>query len=225
MDFTPYIVGIAGGSASGKTSFLHDLKERMPKGALCVISQDNYYKPIEEQHLDQQGEVNFDLPESIDRTLFHDHMQKIQNGEIITINEYTFNNNEKKSGKIVVTPAPIIIMEGLFIFFYEEIRKGLDLRVFIDAQESIKLERRLKRDFKERGYDQEDVLYRWNHHVMPSYKKYLEPFRDDCHIILTNNSHYNKGLDVLANHLTSQLPENFSPKFVQQKIRPTTPLV
>ena len=217
--FKPYIIGIAGGSASGKTSFLRDIKSRMPKGSVCIISQDNYYKPIEEQEKDPNGIVNFDLPGSINRVSFYRDLINLNNGNKITIKEYTFNNSNKIPGKIEVKPAPIIIMEGLFIFHYEEIRKALDLRVYIDAQENVKLQRRIKRDAEERGYPEAEVKYQWNHHVMPSYKKYLRPYRDDCHIIITNNSHYTKGLDVLVNHLKSQLPENFSSRFITGKIQ------
>ncbi len=217
--FKPYIIGIAGGSASGKTSFLRDIKSRMPKGSVCIISQDNYYKPIEEQEKDPNGIVNFDLPGSINRVSFYRDLINLNNGNKITIKEYTFNNSNKIPGKIEVKPAPIIIMEGLFIFHYEEIRKALDLRVYIDAQENVKLQRRIKRDAEERGYPEDEVKYQWNHHVMPSYKKYLRPYRDDCHIIITNNSHYTKGLDVLVNHLKSQLPENFSSRFITGKIQ------
>ena len=218
MDWKPYIIGIAGGSASGKTTFLRDLKARMPKGSTCIISQDNYYKPIEEQVKDENGEVNFDLPEAIDRDHFYEDLESIKNGDSIKIKEYTFNNNDKIPGYLVVKPAPIIIMEGLFIFHYEEIRKTLDLRVYIDAHENVKLERRIKRDSEERGYPEKTVRYQWENHVMPSYKKFLRPYRDACHIILTNNKSYDVGLDVLVNHLTTILPENYSERFIEEKI-------
>jgi uridine kinase len=100
-------------------------------------------------------------------------------------------------------------MEGLFIFHFEEIRKSLDLRVFIDVREHKMLERRIKRDFDERGYSEDAVRYQWDNHVIPSYKKYLEPYRDDSHVIVTNNSHYTKGLDVITNHLRSKLISHF----------------
>ena len=101
MTWEPYIIGIAGGSASGKTSFLRDLKDKMPKGSLCIISQDNYYKPIEEQQEDENGEVNFDLPESIDRNHFYDDLKKLRQGDTIKIKEYTFNNKDKDgNGKL-----------------------------------------------------------------------------------------------------------------------------
>ncbi len=218
MAWEPYIVGIAGGSASGKTSFLRELKQSMPKGSICIISQDNYYKPIEEQEKDHNGQVNFDLPTSIDRLRFYEDMRKIRNGEELNIKEYTFNKKGKVPGRLVVKPAPIIVMEGLFIFHYEEIRKSLDLRVFIDAREHIKLERRLKRDLEERGYPENEVRYQWENHVMPSYKKFLKPYRDDCHIIVTNNSHYKKGLEVMSNHLKAKLPEDYNDYYIVEKI-------
>ena len=218
MNWEPYIIGIAGGSASGKTSFLKDLKDKMPKGSVCVISQDNYYKPKEEQQTDENGEVNFDLPESIDRNHFYDDLKKLRQGDTIKIKEYTFNNNDKKPGHLLVKPSPVIVMEGLFIFHYEEIKKALDLRIYIDAHESVKLERRIKRDSQERGYPEKTVRYQWDNHVMPSYKKFLRPYRDDCHIIITNNSHYTKGLQVLTNHLTSLLPNEYSDRFIEKKI-------
>lgn len=224
MEFKPYIVGIAGGSASGKTSFLKELKEQMPKGSICIISQDNYYKPIENQLIDESGKVNFDLPDSIDRTQFYSDMERIGKGETITIKEYTFNKVGKIPGHLVVKPAPIIVMEGLFIFYYEEIRKSLDLRVFIDAREHIKLQRRIQRDAIERGYDEADVRYRWEKHVMPSFKQFLRPFRDDSHLIITNNSHYRKGLEVLKNHLLAKLPHQYSERYIVDKLPPKTRL-
>lgn len=220
MDWKPYIIGVAGGSASGKTSFLKSLKEKMPQGSVCIISQDNYYKPIGEQKKDNNGKVNFDLPESIDRDRFYEDLTNIKNGKSITIKEYTFNNAAKTPGLIVVKPAPIIVMEGLFIFHYEEIRKSLDLRVYIDAQEHVKLERRIRRDRDERGYPENTVRYQWENHVMPSYKKFLRPYRDDCHIIITNNSNYDKGLEVLLSHLSAKLPNDYSKRFIEKRVPP-----
>ena len=201
MIVKPYIVGISGGSASGKTSFLRNLVEHLPFGQVCIVSQDNYYRPRELQLKDENGQINFDLPTSIDRIAFFNDMQRLAQGETITLMEYTFNNAGRAAHEIVVKPAPVIVMEGLFVFHYEEIREALDLKVYIDAREEVKLERRLKRDRDERGYDHETVIYQWNNHVMPSYQKYLRPYRDEADIIVTNNLNYDKGLQVLVNHL------------------------
>ena len=207
MSFKPYIIGIAGGSASGKTSFLRDLKGLIAKEHLAIISQDNYYHPKEKQFIDENGEINFDLPTSIDRELFHQDLVSLMANKTVQKKEYTFNNQEAEPKLIQLNPAPIIVMEGLFIFHYEEIRNLLDLRVFLDVREDIKLQRRIKRDAIERGYPEETVRYQWDNHVMPSFKAYLRPYRDDANIIITNNYTYDKGLLVLSNHLKMILSE------------------
>ena len=207
MNPKPYIIGIAGGSASGKTSFLRDLKELIAEEHLAIISQDNYYHPKEEQFIDENGEINFDLPTSINREQFHMDLVSLMANKTVEKKEYTFNNKEAEPKVIQLKPAPIIIMEGLFIFHYEEIRNLLDLRVFLDVREDIKLQRRIKRDAIERGYPEETVRYQWDNHVMPSYKAYLRPYRDDANVIITNNFTYDKGLLVLASHLKVILSE------------------
>jgi uridine kinase len=194
-------MGIAGGSASGKTSFLRELKEMMPEDSLCIVSQDNYYKPQEEQERDRQGQVNYDLPTSIDRASFHKDLMSLINGETIERTEYTFNNPNAEPKTVRMEPARIIVVEGLFVFHYTEIRNLLDLRIYLDVREDIKLQRRIQRDSVERGYPEQVVRYQWDNHVMPSYKKFLKPYRDEAHIIITNNISYTKGLEVLRNHL------------------------
>lgn len=200
-----YVVGIAGGSASGKTSFLKKLEENLPKGSVSIISQDNYYKPQEEQQLDENGEVNYDLPSSIDKDAFFNDIKSLLNGQSVTFDEYTFNNPECAPQTHTILPAPILVVEGLFVFHYPEVRHLLDLRVYLDVREEIKLQRRIKRDRDERGYPEAVVRYQWEHHVLPSYKKFLKPYRDDSHVIITNNITFDKGLAVLTDHLCYKL--------------------
>lgn len=203
-----YVIGVAGGSASGKTSFLRQMVEQMVEGSICVVSQDNYYKPKEQQKKDKHGEVNYDLPTSIDHHAFCRDVAALINGKSIEKQEYNFNNPLKAPGIINVHPAPIIVVEGLFVFHYKEIRDMLDLRVYLDVREDIKLQRRITRDRIERGYSEETVRYQWDNHVMPSYKKFLKPFRDEAHVIITNNITYDKGLLVLCDHLRYRLCED-----------------
>lgn len=205
MSYRPYIVGISGGSASGKSSFLSQLFQRMPKHTVCIVSQDNYYVAKEFQHVDENGKINFDLPTSINRKAFYEDMLKLIRNEEVTVQEYTFNNEERIAQTLIMKPAPIIILEGLFIFHYEEIRQVLDLSIYIDAKDEVKLQRRLKRDAEERGYPENEVLYQWHNHVLPSYYKYLRPYRDDADLIVTNNSSFEKGLRVVLDHLQARL--------------------
>lgn len=202
---TKYVVGVAGGSASGKTSFLRQLQEKLPAGSVSIISQDNYYKPKTEQELDENGEVNFDLPTSIDKERFRSDLGKLLNNEPVEFCEYTFNNDATEAQTITISPAPVLVVEGLFVFHYPEIRQLLDLRVYLDVREELKLERRIKRDRDERGYPEAVVRYQWENHVVPSFKKFLKPYRDDSHIIITNNITFDKGLAVLTDHLHYRL--------------------
>lgn len=180
----------------------------MPEGSIAVVSQDNYYLPRELQVADENNRINFDLPTSINRQAFYQDMLHLVNGQCIEISEYTFNNAARTPARIEVQPAPIIVMEGLFIFHYQEIKDAIDLRVYIDARDEIKLQRRIKRDKDERGYPEDTVLYQWNNHVMPSYREYLRPHRDEADIIITNNELYDRGLFVLVDHLNSVLNGN-----------------
>lgn len=196
-----YLVGIAGGSASGKSLILKELLSFFEPGDISFITQDNYYLDRIKQVVDENGEVNFDLPTAIDRDALVRDVDALMNGETVVRKEYTFNNPKIHPQYITVKPAKIIIVEGLFVFHFSELAQRLDLRVYIDARDDVKLLRRLKRDAQERGYSESDVRYRWEHHVKPCYKTYLRPYRDHCDVVLTNNVHYIKGLTVLVNHL------------------------
>jgi uridine kinase len=205
MSRKPYLVGIVGGSASGKTSFLRDLLARLPKDKCAVVSQDNYYRTIDEQFLDANGKHNFDLPTAIHRDRFHDDLHKLLRGESITKTEYTFNQREKPGRVITIASAEVILLEGLFLFHYEEIRTLLDLRVFIDAKEEICRQRRLERDAAERGYPPEHVEYQWDNHVLPAYRQFILPYRAEAHLIVTNHDSYAEGLDVVAQQVLAKL--------------------
>ncbi len=205
MRSKPYIVGITGGSASGKTSFLHELAAAFSPESITVVSQDHYYHPREMQLKDDNGETNFDLPTSIDRQLFYDDIHALIQGVEVKKKEYTFNNPNKEPGIITLKPAPIMVLEGLFVFHYDEICDLCDLRLFIETDEEIAFKRRLHRDYHERGYSPESVTYQWKEHVMPSYKKYLLPLRSKADIIVVNNIHYKNGLEVVLNHLHAKV--------------------
>lgn len=205
MPVKPYLVGIVGGSASGKTSFLRDLLKRLPDKACAVVSQDNYYRPIDEQERDATGQHNFDLPTSIQRERFHHDLCRLLRGETITLTEYTFNHRDKVGRLITIEPAPVLLLEGLFLFHYEEIRELIDLRVFVEAKEQVCKRRRLERDFLERGYPAEHVEYQWVQHVLPAYQQYVLPYREEAHLIVTNHVSYEKGLEVVAHHVMARI--------------------
>ena len=201
----PYLVGITGGSASGKTLFLDRLLNFFDPDQICLISQDNYYKARNLQPIDDMGIPNFDTPESIDFQQYAEDIRKIQNGETVARQEYTFNNPNKTAKMLTFEPAPVVLVEGIFVLYYPELAKLLDLRIFIDAKDYIKVKRRIMRDKVERGYDLDDVLYRYEKHVMPTYEKYIEPFKHDADLIIPNNRGFDKALDIVKTYLMEKV--------------------
>jgi len=201
----PFIIGITGGSASGKTLFLSRLMEQFKSDDICLLSQDNYYRPIDQQTKDHNGIENFDLPGAIDDQAFAADIEKLRNGEMVSRVEYTFNNSEKIPDLLHFHPRKILVVEGIFVFHFPEVAQLLDLKIFIDAQDKIKLMRRIKRDNEERGYDLQDVMYRWKYHVKPTYEEYIRPHKRSCDIVIPNNHHFEKGLEVIVSYLKNQI--------------------
>lgn len=201
----PFTIGITGGSGSGKTFFLDALSSRFLPGQLCLISQDNYYKPRDQQPLDKNQVKNFDLPESIEREIFHRDLIALKNGEVVKRLEYTFNNPGKEGRLLEFHPAPIIVVEGLFVQYFEEIVAELDLRVFVEAKDHVKFGRRIQRDRIDRGYDLDDVLYRYRHHVMPVYEALIEPLKHRADLVIPNDHGFDRALEVVVAYLKSLL--------------------
>ncbi len=201
----PFIVGITGGSGAGKTRFLHALMDHFDEGDICLVTQDNYYKVRDQQPKDEDGVINFDLPESIDLEHMQRDLEALNSGKTVKFKEYTFNNPELTPKSLTFHPAPIIVVEGILIFHSREINNLFHLRVFLDAREQVRLARRIIRDREERGYGLDDVLYRYQHHVTPVYEKYIEPLKSEVDIIIPNNNDFKMGLRVLSDHLRAEL--------------------
>ncbi len=201
----PYIIGITGGSGSGKTRFLKQLLEGFDGRHVTCISQDDYYRPREYQLVDKNGELNFDRPESIDYEHFASDLRALSEGKSIQKEEYTFNNPSVEAKTLVRKSAPVILVEGIFIFHYKKISELIDLKIFIDARDYVKLQRRLKRDREERGYDADDVLYKYENHIMPSYQKFIEPYKEEADLVVPNNKDFENALHVIKAAINSKI--------------------
>ncbi|MCB9304196.1 MAG: uridine kinase [Lewinellaceae bacterium] len=199
------IVGISGGSGSGKTTFIRKLRERFSNEELCIISQDDYYRPREEQYCDEEGIRNFDLPHSIDKKAFVKDIKRLIRGEVVHRQEYTFNNEKAIANMLSFEPAPIILVEGIFVFHFKKVRDLLSLKVFLHAKENLKVIRRIKRDQLERNYPIEDVLYRYEHHVLPTFERYIKPYMDEADLVINNNQQFDWGLEVLSGYMHTYL--------------------
>jgi uridine kinase len=205
MNFTPYIIGITGGSGSGKTLFLKRIMEHFGENEICLISQDNYYLPREQQPRDTQGVSNFDTLESIDFDSYTKDILALRDGKKVSREEYTFNNPAAIPHILEFNPAPIILVEGIFVLYQSQLSELMDLKVFIEAKDHVRLSRRIIRDNEERGYDLQDVLYRWEKHVSPTYERYIEPNKHNSDLIIPNNDHFEGALEVLVAFLKTKV--------------------
>ncbi|CAD5274139.1 MULTISPECIES: uridine kinase [unclassified Imperialibacter] len=203
----PLVVGMTGGSASGKTLFLSSLMEIFQDGEICLVSQDNYYKSRDTQPVDENGVKNFDTPLSIDFDEFRHDLEELKRGKTVQRQEYTFNNPNVTPKDLVFKPSPIIIAEGIFVFYDKELSSLFDLKLFIEAKNYLMLKRRITRDALERGYDLDDVLYRYEKHVAPTFEKYIEPLKHEADIIIPNNHHFHKALQVVVAYLKMELAD------------------
>jgi uridine kinase len=201
------VIGICGGSGSGKTTLLNRLAEHYQSYEPSVFSMDNYYKPIEQQTTDKDGIVNFDLPTALDQQTLEKDLKKLIAGEPIEVFEYQFNASHKNI-LITIEPSELIIVEGLFVFEYENVLSMLDFGIFVDVDPSIQLDRRIYRDQESRGYSRSEILYQWDNHVVPCYEKYLAPHETKANFIYHNDSRAENDFHRLLKVLEPILPQD-----------------
>jgi len=202
----PFIIGIAGGSGSGKTFFLKCFLKHFSDSEVSLVSQDDYYFPVPpDMTAEENKHFNFDLPDTIDHQHFEEDIQSLLEGRSITKKEYTFNNPSAIPKMLEIKSAPIIIVEGLFILHFKKIAEELDLKIFIDADDDVALQRRIKRDLVERGYSHDDVMYKWVNHVVPAYKEFLLPYKNECDQVIVNNSHVAEDIICVTEEISKQL--------------------
>lgn len=192
------IVGICGGSGSGKTTLLKRLCEHFADLKPSVFSMDNYYLPIEQQAVDENGVHNFDLPTALNREKLDADLKKLLGGESIIVKEYHFNAPPDKNVLITIDPSELIIVEGLFLLHFEEVNELLDYSVFIKVDPKVQLDRRLYRDQETRGYTREAILYQWENHVKPCYENYLLPYEADADFCFRNDENADDDFETLT---------------------------
>jgi uridine kinase len=201
----PYLIGITGGSGSGKTTFINSLLALMPADGVALLSQDNYYKTIDQQTQDENSIENFDIPSSLDLDKFYQDVLRLRDGHSLEITEYTFNNSDAEPKIFRVPAAPVVLLEGIYALHNPALYDIIDLKVFIDAEEHHRRDRRVQRDAVERGYDQDDVMYRLSNHHQPAFEKYILPHRSNADVVIPNNHGFEKGLELLSVFLKSKI--------------------
>lgn len=191
------IIGIAGGTGSGKTTVVHKIMNELPETEVGIISQDSYYKETHDLSYEERSKINFDHPRAIDFPLLVQHLKDLKEGKAIDQPVYSFVKHNRTGDTIHTHPRKVMIVEGILIFTNPELRDMFDIKVFVHADSDERLIRRLKRDIAERGRDMEEVLNRYQDTLKPMHDQFIEPTKAFADIIIPNDKHNTVAIDVV----------------------------
>ena len=204
------VIGIAGGTGSGKTTLMKRLVERFGD-VVSVISHDNYYRCLDHLTMEERCLVNYDEPKSLETDLMVYHLQQLRNGKAIECPVYDFSVHNRSSETIHIEPRRVIIVEGILIFENEQLRDLMDIRIFVDTDADVRLCRRIKRDVNKRGRTLESVIEQYQTTVKPMHEKYVEPSKKFAHLVVPEGGKNYVALDMILGriqrHLDSVEPE------------------
>ena len=201
----PIVIGICGGSGSGKTTLLKRISEEISHHTPSLFTMDNYYHPIEQQAIDENGIVNFDLPTALNEQQLTADLGQLASGKAIEVKEYFFNTIPAKNVLLTIHPSTVILVEGLFLYHYKGVYDILDYSIFVDVEHAIQLDRRIYRDQDNRGYKRSDIIYQWNNHVLPCYESFIAPHIDKAKFHFRNDHRAEEDFKALMKTINSLL--------------------
>ena len=199
------IIGIGGGTGSGKTTVVNQIISEFPKGEVQVISQDSYYKDTSHLSFEDRCKINFDHPQSIDFQLLETHLKDLKKGKSIHQPVYSFKTHNRTGDTTLTEPKKVIIVEGILILSNTQLRTILDVKIFVHADSDERLIRRLKRDMAERGRDLDEVLDRYQTTLKPMHQQFIEPMKAYADIIIPNNNYNSVAVNVVKSIINDQL--------------------
>ena len=202
MDDNILVIGIAGGTGSGKTTLMNNLISRF-EGMVTVISHDNYYKRHDDMTYEERSQLNYDEPAG----LMVYHLEELRRGHTIECPVYDFTIHNRSEQTIHIVPKKVIIVEGILIFENEELRNLMDIRIFVDTDADIRLCRRIKRDVNKRGRTLESVLKQYQDTVKPMHERYVEPSKKYANIVVPEGGKNLVALDMIIGRIQRHLEE------------------
>lgn len=199
------IIGIAGGTGSGKTTVVNQIVDELPENEVGVISQDSYYNDLSHLTKEERGKVNFDHPNSIDFELLISHLKQLREGESIEKPIYSFVEETRLEETVLTPPRKVMIVEGILVLSNPQLREMFDIKIYVHADSDERLMRRLQRDIRERGHDLEKVLIRYKNAVKPMHEQFIEPSKEFADIIIPNNHYNTVAVDMVRTIINEKL--------------------
>ena len=201
MSSSSILIGIAGGTGSGKTSIAKYLLKEFDNDRLIVIQQDSYYKDNSNLPMDKRNQQNFDHPDAIDIELFNKQLVSLLNGKPVKVPIYDFSTHNRSEQQQFVKSSKIIVIEGILTLYFESLRKLMNIKVFIDVPNKIRFKRRLSRDIEKRGRTLMSVTNQYQSTVQPMYEQFVEPSKNFADMIITDGVKNKKAIDTLIKNI------------------------
>lgn len=200
----PLIIGVVGGSGSGKTTVARAIQQAMDVSA-AFLDQDGYYKDLSHLTLDERKQVNFDHPDSIDADLLVTHLEQLARGEAIEKPTYDFTAHTRAPGRVRVEPNAIVLVDGILLFVDKRLRDLFDIKVYVDVADDVRFIRRLERDVVERGRSMPDVIRQYLATVRPMHLEFVEPSKRHADVILPEGGHNRIAIEMIIARVQLEL--------------------
>ncbi len=193
----PVVIGIAGGSGSGKSTVLHRIMKAFGRDKISVLDHDSYYVDLSHLSPEERGNFNFDHPDALETELMQEHLQQLMVGDSVEKPTYDFTTHARGDEVTLVKPQPVIIVEGILVLAESELVDLMDIKIFVDTADDIRLMRRIRRDIHERGRSIENVLRQYERTVRPMHLKFVEPSKRKADIIIPRGGHNTVAIEML----------------------------
>ncbi len=200
-----FIIGVAGGTGSGKTTVTERVLEVAGVGSVAILPQDSYYRDQAELPPEERRKINYDHPDAFDWDLLLEHLQKLRDGEAVFSPIYDFTHDTRASTTLAILPAPIIVVEGILALYDPALRSMFDLKIFVDADPDVRFIRRLERDVRERGRSPESVIHQYLENVRPSHLQFIEPTKRYADVIIPHGGMNQPALEMLGARISAVL--------------------
>jgi uridine kinase len=198
---TPVLIGIAGGTGSGKSTVAANIAAGLPADKVAVIDHDSYYRHHPEMPVEERELLNYDHPDSLDNELFIQHLEMLRAGQSVEVPSYDFRTHGRTTETRTLQPAPVVIVEGILVFVDEAIRERLDVKVFVDTDSDIRVFRRIRRDMEARGRTFQQVREQYYKTVRPMHLQFVEPSKRWADIIIPEGGNNRVALDLVLGKL------------------------
>lgn len=203
----PVVIGIAGGSGSGKSTVLEHIIRAFGSDPIAVLEHDAYYRDLSHLPPDERAQFNFDHPDALETDLMCEHLDRLKAGEAIEKPVYDFTTHTRQSVTETVEPRPVILIEGILVLAERSLEKRMDIRIYVDAADDIRLMRRIRRDMEERGRTIEGILRQYERTVRPMHLEFVEPSKREADVIIPRGGHNEVAIEMVMSRIQDLLPD------------------